>query len=107
MIDKNPSVGRIVVRHDDRHDHHADLSSIGRITEISGKRIRYAKRADPLDPNRAEMRYLLDKTILCVCDTEQEVADIVRFEQDVVAMYRDVEARISQGWDLLVHRYEA
>lgn len=84
MIDREPRVGRIVIRHSDDPKYFIDEFWIGRILMVRGKQITFDMR---LEDGRTVPRLMLEKTVAVVCDTDDEVKEIVAFNRASAARY--------------------
>lgn len=84
MINKTPAVGRIVIRHSDLPGHFVNQEWVGKITAINGKRITFNRRTG----DGVEERFMLDKTILCVVDTEEELRKVLAVADELESSYK-------------------
>lgn len=78
MIDLKLTVAgkRIVLRKSDDPDQYFDSTWVGTITAVNGKRIQFDRR---LADGTTESRFMLEKTVAAVCDTEEEVKRLLGF----------------------------
>lgn len=94
MINKTPAVGRIVIRHSDLPGHFVNREWIGKITAINGKRITFNRRTD----DGVEERFMLDKTVLCVVDTEAEVERVLDVADELESSYKSRVMNNLDAW---------
>ncbi len=98
MINKTPALGRLVVRKSDHPDHFIDITAIGRVSKIKGKQITYDRRVGPTETENTESRLMLDWTVAVVCDTEGELAEIVKYDQMAAKKLSDLRDELQEGW---------
>lgn len=100
MIDKTPAVGRIVVRKNDNRDHFINLDALGRITEIRGQQIKYQCRSATFNSVNITPRIMLMGTVAVVCDTDEELTQIVNFNMMAYHKISELRASLDQDWTM-------
>lgn len=89
MIDKRIAVGRIVFRLYDGDTQWVDPMWVGKITKVSGKQVTFDRRINVGEKTRpTESRLLLDWKVACVCDTEDEVLEVLLANDQVSELHR-------------------
>lgn len=97
MIDLNPAVGRIVIRHSDHPDEYIDPQWIGPITAVNGQRVQFVQTSN----GASISRFMLMKTVRAVCDTQEEVEKIKQFAKDFNDSITQLRTAAAGSWEEL------